>query len=435
MKIQIENGLLIYNITDDSNECDHDTYFLKTKQNQRYIEKALEKNPKGLLDPMECLGLLHVKEKIKIISITGTNGKTTTAAALYSMLLDLDKKVAMQGTRGCFINEKRVAEKSLTTPALLQTIKNIQEALKEECEYFVMEVSSHAIEQKRIEGLDFTLKILTNITQDHLDYHGNLENYCAVKSSFFEDESKKLINKDEKKIRFNKTNCMTYGLENPATYKVAAYSLKDGLCVAVQNIDKVFDFASSMHGLFNVYNLLAAVSALDMLGVASIEDICRVVENFGGVEGRMEVVSENPLVIVDFAHTPDGMEKVLESLKDKDMIVVFGAGGDRDKTKRPLMGRVANRYAKKVIITSDNPRSEEPEDIITDILSGIKMHDGLHVEADREKAIKLALHIRQNDEMVLILGKGDETYQEIKGKKFDFDDRTIVKNILQNTPN
>lgn len=430
MTIAVNIDGSIYQITDSSNECDKDKYFLKTNQNQKYLQDAKSKNPKDILDASTCIELLKINEKIKIIGITGTNGKTTTAAAIYSILLDLGKKVGFQGTRGCFINEKRVADKSLTTPPILQTIQNLYMALQDGCEYFVMEVSSHAIEQKRIEGLNFALKILTNISQDHLDYHGTIENYIAIKSSFFDDDCLKLINKDENKIRFNKINCMTYSLEKPATYKVAAYSLKDGISVAVQNIDKVFDFSSPMHGLFNIYNLLAAISGVDMLKVAPIQEICEVVDNFGGVEGRMEVVSENPLVIVDFAHTPDGMEKVLDSLKDKNIIVVFGAGGDRDRTKRPLMARVANRYAKKLVITSDNPRSEEPKEIIKDILSGLKTDNGVLVEIDREKAIKKALQIREDDEIVLILGKGDETYQEIKGQKIPFDDREVVKKLL-----
>jgi UDP-N-acetylmuramoyl-L-alanyl-D-glutamate--2,6-diaminopimelate ligase len=427
LHVKNQTGELV--VTDNTNEIQEATYFLKTKLNEKYLS-FLPKEMK-ILEPETLIKLLEIDKKIKIIGITGTNGKTTTAAAIYSMLLDLGKKVAMQGTRGCFINEERVADKSLTTPLLLDTISNIQKALNQQCEYFVMEVSSHAIDQERIKGLPFSLKILTNISQDHLDYHKTFENYCAIKSQFFADESLKLINKDENKIRFNPKICMTYGLEKPATYKVAAYSLKEGISVAVQNIKKVFDYSSPMHGLFNVYNTLAAIGALDMLGVADIEEICEVIENFAGVEGRMQVVSENPLVIVDFAHTPDGMEKVLDSMKDRDIVVVFGAGGDRDRTKRPQMAQVASRYAKKIIITSDNPRSEEPEAIIQDILTGIKHKQSVHVEPNRKKAIELALQIREADEIVLILGKGDETYQEIKGKKYPFDDREVVKTLLE----
>ncbi|WP_024954094.1 UDP-N-acetylmuramoyl-L-alanyl-D-glutamate--2,6-diaminopimelate ligase [Sulfurospirillum arcachonense] len=430
MIIEVENFAPYNAITDDSTQCNENIAFVLTHQNQKYLDDVKNKPTCKIITPKDCLDILGIKSNIKIIGITGTNGKTTTAAAIYSILLDLNKKVAMQGTRGCFINDKKCDEKSLTTPPILQTMKNIKNAIDEGCEYFVMEVSSHAIEQKRIEGLEFALKVFTNVTQDHLDYHGSLDAYIAVKSSFFEDETPKLINKDDGKIRFNRKNCMTYGADNPATYKVAAYSLKNGVSAVLQKFDKMQDFHSSIHGFFNLYNLVAAIGAIDMLEVASLDKICAVIDNFGGVEGRMEVVSENPLVIVDFAHTPDGMDKVLDSLKEKEMIVVFGAGGDRDKSKRPKMGNIAARYGKKVIVTSDNPRSEDPKLIIEDILTGIKSCKSLHVEVDRKKAIEYALSVRENDEIIVILGKGDETYQEIKGEKFPFDDRKIVKKIV-----
>ncbi|MBE0491197.1 MAG: UDP-N-acetylmuramoyl-L-alanyl-D-glutamate--2,6-diaminopimelate ligase [Sulfurospirillum sp.] len=417
-------------ICDNTQECDMQTYLLRTSQNDLYLKDFDAKKCKGILSIATCKQLLGIDERIKIIGITGTNGKTTTAAAIYSILLDLGKKVGLQGTRGSFINDVKVSDKSLTTPPILQTLHNLHVASQQCCEYFVMEVSSHAIVQKRVEGLSFALKILTNISQDHLDYHKTFENYVAIKSSFFDDTSLKLINKDEPKIQFNPKNCMTYGLEKPATYKVAAYSLKDGISVAIQNIDKMFHFHSSMHGLFNVYNLTAALSGVDMLKVAPQNEICEAIENFAGVSGRMEVVSEEPLVIVDFAHTPDGIEKVLDALKEKEIIVVFGAGGDRDRSKRPLMGKIAKRFSKYCIITSDNPRSEDPLAIIADIQKGISNNDGLHVQPDRKKAIALALQLCTN-EVVVILGKGDETTQEIQGMKFAFDDREIVQELLK----
>lgn len=432
MKITLKNHFPFLHVTDNSNECDASSIFLKTNQNSVYAEQALLKGCTKIISAQECLALLEIEKQIKIIGITGTNGKTTTAAAMYSILLDLDKKVALQGTRGCFINERRVEEKSLTTPPILQTIHNLLLAIEEGCEYFVMEVSSHAIVQNRIDGLSFALKILTNVTQDHLDFHKTIDEYIAVKSRFFDDESLKLINKDERNIRFNRTNAMSYGIENPATYKVLAYSLRDGISAAVAKIEKVYDFESPMHGFFNLYNLLCAISAVDMLNVAPMEDICKAVEHFGGVEGRMEVVSEEPLVIVDFAHTPDGMEKVLDSLKEKEIVLVFGAGGDRDRTKRPKMGAMAQRYAKKIIVTSDNPRSENPETIIDEILVGMHESEFLHVKTNRHEAIEKALQIRENNEIVLILGKGDETYQEIQGIKYPYDDRLVVRELLAN---
>lgn len=430
MKIDLQNSAPFLHVTDNSNECCASSLFLITDQNRQYIESAKNNGCVKTITAQECLDLLGISHTIKIIGITGTNGKTTTAAAIYSILLDIGKKVGLQGTRGCFINDCRIEDKSLTTPPILQTIKNLKMAVEAGCEYFVMEVSSHAIVQNRIDGISFALKILTNITQDHLDFHKTIDEYIAVKSRFFEDDSVKLINKDESKIRFNRTNAMSYGIDHPATYKVIAYSLKDGISAAIAKIDKVYDFESPLHGFFNLYNLLAAISAVDMLGVAPMEAICEAVEHFGGVEGRMEVVSTEPLVIVDFAHTPDGMEKVLESMKDREMVVVFGAGGDRDRTKRPKMGAVAQRYAHKIVVTSDNPRSEEPQSIIQEILSGMRETEQLHVEVDRAKAIEKALRMQAPHEVLLILGKGDETYQEIQGKKHAFDDREVAKKLI-----
>ncbi|MBN1839106.1 MAG: UDP-N-acetylmuramoyl-L-alanyl-D-glutamate--2,6-diaminopimelate ligase [Campylobacterales bacterium] len=430
MKIALENHAPFLHVTDNSAECDASTIFVSTDQNRSYAQKAIENGCVKIISAKECLSLLEIDGKIKIIGITGTNGKTTTAAAIYSILLDVGKKVGLQGTRGCFINDVRIEEKSLTTPPILQTIKNLKIAVEEGCEYFVMEVSSHAIAQNRIDGLSFALKILTNVTQDHLDFHKSIEEYIAIKSRFFEDESLKLINKDERNIRFNRTNAMSYGIEHPATYKILAYSLKEGISVAVSKIEKVYEFESSMHGFFNLYNLLCAISAVDMLKGASMEEICEAVSHFGGVEGRVQVVSQEPLVIVDFAHTPDGMEKVLESMKERDVIVVFGAGGDRDRTKRPKMGAMAERYAKKIIVTSDNPRSENPQTIIDEILSGMHAKESLHVKVDRYEAIEQALLMQKGNDVVLILGKGDETYQEIAGVKYPFDDRVVVQEIL-----
>ncbi|WP_263833961.1 UDP-N-acetylmuramoyl-L-alanyl-D-glutamate--2,6-diaminopimelate ligase [Sulfurospirillum oryzae] len=430
MKIDLQNHEPFLHVTDNSNECDASSIFVMSDQNAIYKQSAIDHGCTKIISPKECLDLLGLSDSIKIIGITGTNGKTTTAAAIYSILLDLGKKVGLQGTRGCFINDRRIEDKSLTTPPILQTIKNLKMAVDAGCEYFVMEVSSHAIVQNRIDGLSFALKILTNVTQDHLDFHKTIDEYIAVKSRFFEDTSLKLINKDESKIRFNRTNAMSYGIEHPATYKILAYSLKEGISAAVAKIDKVYDFESPLHGFFNLYNILAAISAVDMLGVAPMEAICEAVEHFGGVEGRMEVVSNDPLVIVDFAHTPDGMEKVLDSMKERDLVVVFGAGGDRDRTKRPKMGAMAERYAKKIVVTSDNPRSEDPQSIIDEILTGMHPKEHLHVEVDRHKAIEKALMMQEKNEVLLILGKGDETYQEIQGKKFPFDDREVVKSII-----
>lgn len=429
MKIALPEREFKY-VTENSQECDDQTAFVLTTQNEKYLQDAKEKGAHSIIKVEDIADLFGVND-IKIIGITGTNGKTTTASALYSFLLDLGYKVAMQGTRGLFINDKVIEEKTLTTPSVLNTYRHIYTALEMGCDFFIMEVSSHAIVQKRIEGLPFELKILTNITQDHLDYHKTLEEYIAVKNSFFQDEGKKLINKDEEKAKFNFKNTYTYGIENPATYKLMAYSLNEGSSGIIQHFQEIVPFTASLHGFFNLYNLMAAISAAHLLTGKKLEEIAEVVDNFAGVSGRMEQVSELPNVIVDFAHTPDGMAQVLNALKEKELIVVFGAGGDRDKSKRPLMGRVATNLGKKVIITSDNPRFEEPEAIVDDILSGIDDKSNVTVELNRKKAIELALDMQEENEVVVILGKGDETYQIIYDQKLPFDDREIVRELLR----
>lgn len=429
MKIKLPSQSFEY-ITEDSQECDAQTAFVLTSQNEKYLQNAKENNVHSIIKIEEIADLFGV-DRIKIIGITGTNGKTTTASALYSFLLDLGYKVAMQGTRGFFMNDTVVEGKSLTTPSVLNTYKHIYQAVSEECDFFIMEVSSHAIVQKRIEGLHFELKILTNITQDHLDYHKTLEEYIAVKNSFFQDKGKKLINKDESKASFEIQNTYTYGIENPATYKLMAYSLNEASSGILQHFEQVIPFTSSLHGFFNLYNLIAAIGAAHILTQKPLEEIVEVVENFAGVSGRMEQVCEAPNVIVDFAHTPDGMLQVLNALKEKDLLVVFGAGGDRDREKRPLMGRVASNLAKKIYITSDNPRNEDPQSIVEDILEGIKDKSNVTVELNRKKAIEMALNEQDDQEVVVILGKGDESYQIIYDEKLPFDDREVVRELLK----
>lgn len=424
MKLKLDHSF----ITDNTLECEKDCFFLKTAQNMNFSSKALEKGVK-IIDVEECKKLLKIDENIKIIGITGTNGKTTTAAAIYSILLDLGFKCGLCGTRGAFINDEQIDEKSLTTSPILKTLEYLQLATQKKCDFFIMEVSSHALVQNRIEGLNFAAKIFTNITQDHLDFHGNFENYKAAKELFFTDESLKFINKDALMIKFNVRNAFTYGIENPSLYQVKAYSLEDGINAIVALKDQSFHIDSPLLGLFNLYNLLAASACVNELVKPNLKDLEKAISGFGGVCGRVEQVANG--VIVDFAHTPDGIEKVLDTLKNKKLIVVFGAGGDRDKTKRPLMGKIVEHFAKIAIITSDNPRSEEPKDIMNEILSGFQNPDKALMIEDRKEAINKALKLKEKDDLVVILGKGDENTQEIKGVKYPFSDKAIVNEILQ----
>ena len=428
MTLPIEYGSF-NSITDDTSRINGETLFLKTAQNSHYYE-ALEETPPFIVSA-ELMNFWKL-ERLKIVGVTGTNGKTTVTAAIYSFLLDLNEKPALQGTRGLFAEDKRIEEKSMTTPSILETLHNMKQTMDLGCNYFIMEVSSHAIHQKRIEGITFALKVHTNVTSDHLDYHGTVEEYRRVKSLFFADDTPKLLNKDDiKSITYNPIAAQSYGVDEPATFKVQAFSLSDGITAGIKHLREEATFHSPMVGLFNLFNLMAAIGSVVMLTGRKIEEVCEVVQYFAGVSGRMEVLSRDPLIIVDFAHTDDGMYQVLESMKDRDISVVFGAGGNRDKGKRPRMGAVAGRFAKKIYVTSDNPRDEVPEMILEDILVGLHGKEHVVATPDRRLAIKLAIEALEKNEVLLILGKGDEDYQETKGVKHHFDDREVVRELLK----
>ena len=415
-------------ITDDTTKIDIETCFLLTVQNKKYFE-SLENKP-SYITPLELIQEWNL-HTLKAVGVTGTNGKTTVTAGIYSFLLDLGEKPALLGTRGFFANDERIEEKSMTTPSILHILNAMKIAKEKKCGYFIMEVSSHAIDQERIEGIKFALKVHTNVTSDHLDYHGTVEEYRAVKSRFFADDSPKLLNKDDiKHITYNPIGAQSYGVDEPATFKVQAFSLQHGITAGIKHLNTEATFHSPMVGLFNLFNLMAAIGSCVMLTGRNVSEICEVVETFAGVAGRMEVVSRNPLVIVDFAHTDDGMIQVLDSMKDRDISVVFGAGGNRDQGKRPRMGAVASKFAKKVYVTSDNPRDEEPVEIIKEILLGIKDQSHTRALVDRAFAIQEALKELGKDEVLMILGKGDEDTMEIKGEKIHFDDREIVRALL-----
>ena len=427
MKLDFQKDGYLF-LSDDTSKLDAQTLFLKTSQNSVYYDR-LENKPAAI--SVDTLIAFWELDRMRVVGVTGTNGKTTVTAAIYSFLLDLGEKPALQGTRGLFAQESRIEEKSMTTPSILETLHNMKQTLDLGCNYFIMEVSSHAIDQKRIEGITFSLKVHTNVTSDHLDYHGTVEEYRRVKSLFFADASPKLLNKDDiKHITYNPIGAQSYGVDEPATFKVQAFSLLQGITAGIKHLGEEATFHSPMVGLFNLFNLMAAIGSVQMLTHKSIEEICEVVPYFAGVSGRMEVVNRDPLVIVDFAHTDDGMLQVFEAMKDRDISVVFGAGGNRDKGKRPRMGAVAGRYANKIYVTSDNPRDEVPEMILEEILVGLHGKENVTATPDRKLAIKLALEALEKDEVLLILGKGDEDYQEIKGVKHHFDDREVVRELL-----
>lgn len=438
------NGKIFKILTDDTRVWDsadkvirEEILLVRSKQNAPFIPSDFPQN--NLIESYNLSKVLLDSipgKNPRIVGITGTNGKTTTAAIIYSLLLDLGYKVALLGTRGFFINDKTIKPKGLTTPSVLELYENLSMAKSEQCDFFVMEVSSHAIIQERIAGLNFELKILSNITSDHLDYHKSVEEYRRVKNSFFEGEGLKLINADEKYAICKDVGAFYYGVEKKGHLSVEAYALESGIDAHIAWRDNKKCSQEScalqtyLYGKHNLYNALAGIAAVKILTNKPLSDIAKAMENFAGVSGRMEVVHTKPLVIVDFAHTHDGMKQIFESFRHQKIAVVFGAGGDRDKSKRPKMGSCAFEYADKLYITSDNPRSENPAEILRDIANGLPKDYGAKfvvMEIDRKKAIVQALSDLQENEVLLILGKGDEDYQIIGENKIHFDDREVVR--------
>jgi len=389
-------------------------------------------------------------KEINLIGITGTNGKTTVTHLLENIFEKADLKCGLIGTLGNrYSSTDKYISSGHTTPQASDLQKVLRDFLDKGIKNAVMEVSSHAIEQRRIDGCVFKGAVLTNLTQDHLDYHITMGNYFLAKSKLFsslENDSKSfaVINKDdsyaERFIEATPSNVriLTYGINNKADIMAE----KIEFSVYGSKFTSVTPFGTKevnlqMTGMFSIYNALAAMST----GLAEGIDlnICiEALESTPSVAGRFEVVARKPLVIVDYAHTPDGLENVLKAAQeivphDGKLICVFGCGGDRDATKRPQMGRIAEVLADKVIITSDNPRSEDPQQIITDILSGIKSLSSskVIVEIDRRAAIETSVKISKEDDVIILAGKGHEDYQILNNETIHFDDREEARKALE----
>ena len=380
--------------------------------------------------------------KLKLVGVTGTNGKTTIATLLYNMFRKFGHKCGLLSTVCNYIEDEAIPADH-TTPDPIELNRLLGRMVDAGCEYAFMECSSHAIAQQRIGGLKFTGGLFTNLTRDHLDYHKTFENYRDAKKAFFDNLPKDafaITNADDKNgsvmVQNCKANVKTYSTRSMADFRAriiechfeGMYLEIDGKEVGVQFIGK-----------FNVSNLLAVYGAAVMLGKKP-EDILLVLSTLKSVAGRLEPIrsKEGVTAIVDYAHTPDALENVLNAIhevldgKGGQVITVCGAGGNRDKGKRPLMAQEAAKQSDRVIITSDNPRFEEPQDIINDMLAGLsaqQMKKTLSI-TDRKEAIRTACMMAQKGDVILIAGKGHEDYQEIKGVKHHFDDREIVREIF-----
>ena len=381
--------------------------------------------------------------KLKLVGVTGTNGKTTIATLLYNMFTKMDHKCGLLSTVCNYIVDEAIPADH-TTPDPIELNALLDRMVQAGCEYAFMECSSHAIAQKRIGGLTFAGGIFTNLTRDHLDYHKTFENYRNAKKAFFDSLPKTafaITNADDKNgmvmVQNTKATVKTYSTRSVADFKAriiechfeGMYLEMDGHEVGVQFIGK-----------FNVSNLLAVYGAAVMLG-KSPEDVLVVMSTLHSVSGRLEPIHspEGYTAVVDYAHTPDALENVLNAIHEVldgkgHVITVCGAGGNRDKGKRPLMAQEAVKQSDKVITTSDNPRFEEPQDIINDMLAGLNAQQMKKVISivDRREAIRTACMMAQKGDVILIAGKGHENYQEVKGVKHHFDDHEVVKECFKN---
>ncbi len=461
----------IKNIASDSREVDKGSLFIAIEgintDGHDYIGKAIEQDVLVVVydKPMfeeyfsrvtyvqvedSSLALAQIasewfdnpSESIKLVGITGTNGKTTIATLLYNIFKDLGYAVGLLSTVANYVN----GEKYPTTHTTLDPITLnyfLRKMVDSGCEYAFMEVSSHAIHQKRVYGISFVGGVFTNLSQDHLDYHKNMLDYRDVKKMFFNslpEGSFALTNLDDKngEIMLQNTKAIKkyYSIKGLADFK-ARISEKhfDGTVIEINNKELIVQFV----GIFNVYNLLAAYGTAILLGQDE-DEVLRLLTTLKPVSGRFETIrsSNGITAIIDYAHTPDALTNVLESIKDVlvnngRLITVVGTGGNRDKTKRPIMAQEAVKMSDKVIFTSDNPRFEEPQDIINDMISGLSEKQRLTTLSivDRREAIKVSCTIAEPGDVILIAGKGHEDYQEVKGVRHHFDDKEEVENIFK----
>ena len=405
-----------------------------------YVQVA---STEAAVGPVATMFYGEPSKQLKLVGVTGTNGKTTIATLLYNMFRKFGHKCGLLSTVCNYIEDEAIPADH-TTPDPIELNKLLAQMVDAGCEYAFMECSSHAIAQQRIGGLVFAGGLFTNLTRDHLDYHKTFENYRDAKKAFFDGLSKDafaITNADDKNGSVMVQNCKaqvkTYSTRTMADFRAriiechfeGMYLEVDGREVGVQFIGK-----------FNVSNLLAVYGAAVMLGKKP-EDILLVLSTLKSVAGRLEPIrsQEGVTAIVDYAHTPDALENVLNAIhevldgKGGQIITVCGAGGNRDKGKRPLMAQEAVKQSDRVIITSDNPRFEEPQDIIDDMLAGLTPQQMKKVVSivERKEAIRTACMMAQKGDVILIAGKGHEDYQEIKGVKHHFDDREIVREIFQ----
>ena len=409
------------------------------------IPQIVVRNTSEALAQISDIFYSSPSQKLNLIGVTGTNGKTTVTHLIQKLYEAEDLRCALIGTLGHkFSSDDTYHDAKHTTPQAPELQRLFYDIYKKNIPNVVMEVSSHALAQHRVDYCDFNGAILTNLTQDHLDFHITMNNYFKAKAKLFEDlytGDFAIINADDEyayrfmQVVSQKARLYTYGINNSADVKAENITFDNNGAKFVCDIqEKKYNVSLKMNGMFSVYNVLAALTAAMALGF-NIENSIKTLEKINGVAGRFEVIVNKPTVIVDYAHTPDGLENVLKAAKEikpenGKLICIFGCGGDRDATKRPKMGAIAEKLADKVIVTSDNPRSEDPQQIITDILTGFQKVNDVIVEPDRELAIKESFKLANANDIVLVAGKGHEDYQILADETIHFDDREKVREIF-----
>ena len=469
LSVQGETSLAVDQIVFDSRKAVNGSLFVAIKGTQvdghSFILNVMQQGCKAILSEVQLdvptgVTLVIVKDSsfalgiassnfydnpssaLKLVGVTGTNGKTTIVSLLHKVFSDLGYKVGLLST---VVNKIGAVEipSTHTTPDQVSLNALLAQMVNEGCEFCFMEVSSHAVVQHRISGLSFTGGVFTNITHDHLDYHGSFKEYIKAKKGFFDALNKDafaLTNTDDKNgmVMLQNTNAhkASYAMKTPADFKVKIIENQFSGLVLTIDSQEVW---TKLLGSFNAYNLLAVYAVAVLLEQDKIETLT-VISKLDSVVGRFQQVRSKGGItaIVDYAHTPDALENVLQTVasirtKNETVYTILGCGGDRDTTKRPKMAAVACALSDKVIITSDNPRSENPEDIIAQMMEGV---EGQYYKktlsiTDREQAIKTACAMAEPNDIILIAGKGHETYQEIKGVKYPFDDLKIVTNLFE----
>jgi UDP-N-acetylmuramoyl-L-alanyl-D-glutamate--2,6-diaminopimelate ligase len=463
-------GVIIQHLTYDSRQVGVGSVFFAIAGTQvdghKYINDVIEKGavaivcenlPANINDAVtyikvnntsEVMGLMacafynHPSEKIKLTAITGTNGKTTVATLLFKLFRSFGHHVGLLSTVQNQINET-IIPSTHTTPDSIRINELLAHMVEQGCEYAFMEASSHAIDQNRIKGLHFAGTVFTNITHDHLDYHGTFANYINAKKKLFDDvndDAFALTNKDDKNglvmLQNTQATRYTYSLKSMADFK--AKIIESDFTGMLLNIDEQ-EAWFRLVGNFNAYNLIAVYGTAFLLGKEKLE-IIKHLSNVEAVKGRFEYVRSNDgvIAIIDYAHTPDALKNILETINEirsqnEQLITVVGCGGNRDTTKRPIMADISSEFSNKVIFTSDNPRDENPETILDEMQKGVKP---LHYKktlriADRKEAIKAAVASANKGDIILIAGKGHEDYQEIKGIKHHFDDKETVLELFE----